>query len=45
MIQCTNCSEWFHEECVQVEEKVWEEPDCKWSCDNCMLLTYCVIIV
>ena len=35
MIECANCKEWFHEECVVVSKKVWQQPDYKWSCENC----------
>ena len=35
MIACTSCSEWFHEECVEVPEEAWDQLDYRWLCKNC----------
>ena len=35
MIQCADCKEWYHEECMQVPILAWTTPKYKCECDIC----------
>ena len=35
MVQCSNCNEWFHQDCEDVPSKVWREKSYIWKCKNC----------
>ena len=32
MIQCIQCKEWFHEDCVEAPHEAWNEVDTDWMC-------------
>ncbi len=34
MAECSDCGEWFHEECVSFPPSVWTNPKYKWLCDS-----------
>ena len=34
MIECCQCSEWFHEKCENIEE-VWKKEDIDYVCKEC----------
>ena len=35
MIECCQCSEWYHEECEVVDQAVWENEETDWVCKKC----------
>ena len=35
MIECCQCSEWYHEICETVDQEVWEQEDINWVCKGC----------
>ena len=35
MIECCQCSEWYHEKCEFVDEEVWEKEEIDWVCKVC----------
>ena len=35
MVQCENCLIWFHEDCVDIPQKVKEERKATWNCPIC----------
>ena len=37
MIECDNCEEWFHQECVGIKIKNNEKSDNKYMCRACVL--------
>ena len=35
MVQCASCQEWFHDECENVPDDVWNDEDYLWNCSKC----------
>ena len=35
MIECCQCSEWYHEKCENNDEEVWEKEEIDWACKGC----------
>ena len=32
MIECGQCSEWYHEKCENIDYEVWETEEIDWVC-------------
>ena len=37
MIQCSQCNEWFHKECCNVDTKYFSNASIEWTCTSCPL--------
>ena len=37
MACCDQCYTWYHPNCVDIPEQVFEQPDCPWVCEPCKL--------
>ena len=35
MVECCQCSEWYHEECEKVDVEIWEKEEIDWICTKC----------
>lgn len=35
MIECCQCSEWYHQKCETVDQEVWEKEEIDWVCKKC----------
>lgn len=38
MACCDACGNWYHQQCVQIPNEVFEDENLLWICDNCKLL-------
>ena len=35
MAECDACKVWFHQHCMDIPSKVFDNPDFPWKCKNC----------
>ena len=35
LIECCQCSEWYHDECEVIDQAIWENKETDWVCKKC----------